>query len=366
MEQRSIIKGLSAGLPERGKIKIGKKGHVKKSKAGNEYQLPQKLDHFLITTLVKDETGNFIQDEVLTNQYADEKTKKITKIPIHFWFNEIEKNFPSRYACYNGRKVICSGDGETGIETGKEGTIPCPCARFTDSSYQGSKCKMNGVLNCQIAGAKTLGGVWKFRTTSYNTITGIYSSLVLFSQRTGGQLAGIEFNLVINPKIATTPDGKSQTIYVVGLEFDGDLNDLREKGFELLKASYEHKDRIDRIEQDINNKNLLTAGAIDAEEEAEIAEEYYPGEIVDKKTGEILSASEKIHEIDGEVEESEREEYLEEQTDPETAPEKPKKSNNKSKSKKNTKTVKKEPEEVKEPVAEPEKDEEGDLELFGF
>src|SRR4051812_12962875 len=43
-----MVRNLRPGLPERGKIKIGVKGEVRKSKGGNEFQPPQKLDHFVI------------------------------------------------------------------------------------------------------------------------------------------------------------------------------------------------------------------------------------------------------------------------------------------------------------------------------
>ncbi len=60
-----IIKGLSPGLPERGKIKIGYKGKTITSAKGNEFQPPKKLDHFFVTTLERDKDGNFKHDKAI-------------------------------------------------------------------------------------------------------------------------------------------------------------------------------------------------------------------------------------------------------------------------------------------------------------
>ena len=60
-----MIKGIMPGLPEIGKIKIGMKGAVRTSKGGKDFQLPQRLDHFIVTTLERGEDGNFIRDEAI-------------------------------------------------------------------------------------------------------------------------------------------------------------------------------------------------------------------------------------------------------------------------------------------------------------
>ena len=57
MQQSLIIKGLAPGLTERGKIKIGEKGRMIQSQRGTQFQPPQKLDHFRITTLYRGPDG---------------------------------------------------------------------------------------------------------------------------------------------------------------------------------------------------------------------------------------------------------------------------------------------------------------------
>ena len=61
--QSLIIKGLCPGLTERGKIKIGEKGKMITGKlSGKEFQPPKKLDYFKVTSLFRDEDGNYRLD----------------------------------------------------------------------------------------------------------------------------------------------------------------------------------------------------------------------------------------------------------------------------------------------------------------
>ena len=60
MEPMQVV-NLSGALPERGHIKIGGKGETRQGKSGS-YQLPVKYDHFVITTMVRDKSGNFERD----------------------------------------------------------------------------------------------------------------------------------------------------------------------------------------------------------------------------------------------------------------------------------------------------------------
>ena len=44
-----------------GKIKIGRKGEERTSGGGGKYRLPEKLDHFLITTRARGADDNFME-----------------------------------------------------------------------------------------------------------------------------------------------------------------------------------------------------------------------------------------------------------------------------------------------------------------
>jgi hypothetical protein len=89
-----MIKGLAPGLPEIGRVKVGRKGKMIKSSGGKQFQMPERLDHFLITTLERGIDGNFTLDE------AAHKTlgPKPKEIPVSLLYNDPELNFQCRWA----------------------------------------------------------------------------------------------------------------------------------------------------------------------------------------------------------------------------------------------------------------------------
>lgn len=290
-----VIKNLCPGLQEQGKLKIGNKGAVRKSVSGNDWQAPQKLDHFLITTMERGQDNNFLKDEFLHKLYGDAPKE----IPVRLIYDDISLNFATRYICYYGKTVFCTGDGETATRLQKDGTQAqrtCPCGR-QDPKYTGDdgpngaeglggknskgKCKINGILSVIIDGAKTVGGVWKFRTTSYNSVVGILSSLALIQRITGGRLAGIPMLLTVTPKTVQDPiQGSQQTIYVVGLQYAGTMNSLREVGYEIAMTEAKHGISMKRIEEDamMMLTHTPTSGLGDDLAEDVVAE-FYPEEM---------------------------------------------------------------------------------------
>lgn len=274
------IKGLTPGLLERGKIKIGIKGAVRQTRDGNSsYQLPQKLDHFIVTSTVRGADGNFQHDSDVMQLLG----AKPTEIPIRLVYDDIDLNFPARYACYQGKTLFCTGDGERArrarIKSDKvDGydMVPCTCER-QDPSYEGKdKCKITGTLSVMIDGAAAVGGVWKFRTTSYNSVVGIMSSLAMISRISGGRLAGIPLTMKLTAKTVQEPvTGSQQTIYVVGIEYKGTVEQLRDSGYKALLDDKTHGARIEDIER---HARLLIAQQHDEYEvEADdIADEFFP------------------------------------------------------------------------------------------
>ena len=276
----SMIKGLTPTLPERGKIKIGSKGEMRKSARGTEFQPPQKLDHFVVTTLQRGEDGNFIPDETLMARLGP----KPTEIPVRLLYDDLALNFPTRYACFVGRSLWCSGDGEVAIRAsampgGPPQEVACTCERI-DPAYKGSdKCKMNGSLSVLIEGAGGIGGVWKFRTTSYNSIVGIMSTLGFIRQMTGGVLANIPLKLKVQPKQAAAPDGNPVTIYVVSLEFDGDLPGLQEVAHGIALGRAKMNVSIEHIEDEARRMLSLAAPShvpLAGDDADDVIEEFYP------------------------------------------------------------------------------------------
>lgn len=282
------IKNIMPGLAERGKIKIGSKGAKRTSGQGNEFQPPQKLDHFVITTTARDSTGNFARDEALHALFGD----KPTELPVTLLYDDIHLNFQTRYACYLGKRLFCTGDGETAIQQltpakGDElatfGPVPCTCYR-QEPTYTGKdKCKMNGTLSVIITGAEVIGGVWKLRTTSYNTIVGLLSAMALIKRISGGGLAGLPLWLTVTPKTVNDPiQGNQQTVYVVGLEYRGNVQALQAEGYQTLLLRKEHDMRVSDIEDEA--RRMITADpsswAAPDNVDDELAE-FYPVDPVD-------------------------------------------------------------------------------------
>jgi hypothetical protein len=273
------IKGLMPQLAERGKVKIGEKGEMKTSQGGKQFAQPRKLDHFIITTMQRDAAGRLLPDTALMARLQPEGGK-LTEIPVRLLYDNIDLNFQTRYACYRGNRCWCSGDGETAQrftgENGKYQEVPCPCER-QDPFYQGQdRCKILGTLQVLIEGTNRIGGVWKFRTTSWNTVNAILSSLALIKTITGGPLAGIPLHLVLSPKTVTVPtSGQNMVVYVVSLEFRGPEEDLAELGYEIARRRIEHQVKMEQIEAEAR-RLLLPPQAEPPEEQEEVAYEFYP------------------------------------------------------------------------------------------
>lgn len=267
-----MIKNLAPSVMERGKIKIGEKGNTITSKAGNKFQPPKKLSYFKVVTMQRGNDGNFLTDDAIHKVIGENPTS----IPIRLLYDNLELNFQSRYSCFKGKNLMCSGDGEIGIETHKKKEVPCPCNR-QDPAYTGAnKCKMNGCLSTIIDGAETVGGSWKFRTTSYNSVVNILSSLTLIKSVTGGPLAGIPLNLTVSPKTVSSPtDGKVHTVYVVGLEYKGTFENLMQIGLDIAMERQTHLIKMDDLENGAR-KLLVYDNIVDED----VVEEFYPEEAV--------------------------------------------------------------------------------------
>lgn len=270
------IKNLTPGLVERGKIKIGMKGAPRQKSGGSgTWQAPQKLDHFVVTTMERGADNNFLPDAEVMNRLGPSPKE----IPVMLVYDDIELNFPTRYAMYDGKTLKCTGDGETARWRNDDGThmmVQCPCHR-QDPAYQGKdKCKITGTLSVIIDGAEVIGGVWKFRTTSYNSVVGILSSLAMIKRVSGGVLAGVPMVMKLSPKAVVDPvRGGQQTVYVVSLEYRGSVQSLRDQGYATLLAQQTHGARIEQIEQQA--RALLAYQPDPYEIEAEdIVPEFYP------------------------------------------------------------------------------------------
>ncbi|MBW1953857.1 MAG: hypothetical protein JRI66_12390, partial [Deltaproteobacteria bacterium] len=221
-------------------------------------------------------------------------------------YDDIDLNFPTRYACYKGSRCWCSGDGETAQrltgENGKYQEVPCPCERV-DPYYQGQdRCKILGTLQVLIEGTDRIGGVWKFRTTSWNTVNAILSSMALIKTITGGPLAGIPLYLVLSPKTVTVPTtGQNMVVYVVSLEYRGTEESLAELGYQIARRRIEHQVKMEAIEAEAR-RLLVPLQAEPPEEQAEVAQEFYPETAADGEAQAEPSQADPARDAPGEPE----------------------------------------------------------------
>ena len=263
---KRIAASVKPRLPEVGKIKIGGIGPETKSKGGVLYRPPIKFDHIVVTTLERegdDHKGNFIKDAEIHKAIGNDEPKEI---PIRLLFNDVESNFPSQHICYKGKTVYCRGDGENAIRDNQG--IECPCERLDpDYDAKKGKCKLHGVLTCMLPAAKTIGGVYKHRTTSTNATDGMTYSMLMIRQMTGGILFNIPLKLVMTDKLSTDHNGKQHNIKFLRLEYEGNENDLLEAAIRIKQLSEGNLPEPKQLES-------MTAD-IPADEVELIADEYH-------------------------------------------------------------------------------------------
>jgi len=218
-----MIKNLPIRLAQVGKIKIGVKGEERKSQSGGNYRLPQKIDYFIITGMAKGSDGNFIPDAALMKK-LDPKNGKPRKLRIALPYDDIELNLFTEYSLYAGTKRLCFGDGEKATrihveqQTKKEISreeVKCPCNYLEEG-----KCKPHGILSVILRDNFQLGGVYQFRTTSYNSILNITSGLTQIQQITQGILAMVPLVMSLQPQTVTDKTGKQRSIYAVNITAD--------------------------------------------------------------------------------------------------------------------------------------------------
>lgn len=216
----STIKGLMPAFPELGRIKIGQLGEERTSKGGTKFRLPQKLDHFRVTQRVRGADGQFLLDEEVHKVVGAQPTE----LSVLLIYDDPALNCPSRLNCYQGTRRWCHGNGEQALRMDAKGIYqarecPCPLLMAPDQAPENSgktefqmiKCKPNGSLGVQLPYKQSSVGVYRFRTTSMESIQSILTVQGAVLLRTGGILAGIPLRLRLYPATDNTPGGASRS-----------------------------------------------------------------------------------------------------------------------------------------------------------
>lgn len=257
------IKNMGTQLCECGKIKIGMKGASKTSQSGNSFRMPQKLDHFIVTTTSKTAEDDFEEDAEIMEILG----KNCTSIPVILLYDEPALNFMTSLAYYDSAKCQCRGNGEVALKA--DGT-QITCDPDTCEHAQSKKCKPNGILSVVLQDAPRVGGVWKFRTTGWNSIRNLMSSIEFIHGLTGGRLAGIPLTLTLQPKTTVIPGTKSKTtIYMVNIEYKGTMGDLISRASTRLAST----EQIEKIEA---RATTILSIKESSEECQDVQDEFYP------------------------------------------------------------------------------------------
>lgn len=283
-----MIKNLDKKLNEAGKIKIGQKGQEAKTSNDKVMRLPEKLDHFVITTTEKDQDGDFIKDIDLMDAIKNAEgcilngDANITGIPIRLLYDSTELNFPTRMACYDRGILICTGDGEKAQKRLDDFKInhPCPCKK-SEQAYTGNdKCKPNGKLTVVLDEAGLFGQVHVFRTTSWNSVSGILGGLELIKAATGGKIAGLPLVLTLTTKNTAVPgSGANTKIFVVSVCYRGNMMDLQSKCIELATQNAHFMIGMRNLEAEAISMGVTEV--VPADEDQDFQEEFYPNSVMD-------------------------------------------------------------------------------------
>lgn len=263
---------LQCRMSEIGRIKIGGLDEtVRRTSTGREWQAPVKYEHFVVTTMERNKSGNFVKDEAIHSVIGENPRE----LGIRLLYNDIELNFRTELAYYQGKTCICRGDGEVAQrldkETGELSEVSCPCSKMNEKMG----CKPHGVLNCLLEQCTLCGGVHRFATTSWNTIKGIISSLKFISACTGGKIAGLPLKLKYTKKATTTKDGQSTTIPVIMIVYDGNPVQMLEAAISNEKQRIEAGIRMETLETTVRNEMKQLTASTEILDEEEV-EEFHP------------------------------------------------------------------------------------------
>jgi len=273
-ELAPMIKGIRPQMRERGRITIGKKGAPNASGRGRK---TIKFDHFVFTTTDKDEqTDDYILDTEMNKRYGDQ----CREIPVRFLSDDITEIFHTSYAKYTASGIKLRGDGENWIVYNADGT------RDYISDPDGKRgflndpdVKPHGILTVLVDGQDSVGSVYRWRTTGWNSINGMLSSLALcakIAERAGGRIAFLPMKLMYSFKWVTPRgQGTKKKIPVITCEFRGSIEELQERSREAMQYLTAGNGDMAQLAE----ANVYDADAETIEEQKDVAAEFAPGVI---------------------------------------------------------------------------------------
>lgn len=228
----SAIKGITITQPVIGRVMMG---HIE-VRAGGKC-VPQKDDHFTITTLVQNDDRTWEKHPITaqlqppvapqtkgrgatSTPSAPMAQQKLQSIPIRIAYNNPSLNLNSSYSSFDSitGRMLCTSDGETARRSTSEGIATMTCPRPEACEFgQRNRCKNMSRFYMQIEGQEYELGTFILRSTSWNSLTSISARLAMLHGLTGGRLAGLP--LMLQLKAKTTTMSFRQPIYFADLVF---------------------------------------------------------------------------------------------------------------------------------------------------
>lgn len=285
-----MIKGICYTPTQVGRITIGEIVET------NGKRLPKKNDHITITGMNQNGArweGHRIVEKLREGMAAEEKLRRI---PVRIMFDTVENNLRAEYTSFDNKgRPLCAGDGEKARRrdvSGKVEDVDCPgsdtCAYGKDT-----RCKLFGRLIIGIEGAfqeNPLAG-FMFRTTSWNSIKQLKSSLEYLHAISSGKMAGMAVDLVMRSK--TTSASMRKPIYYLDLIAANGLEKAVQSAIE-FQSTWDsaglNRGALEKAVSDGYNNSSFFEDSTDGEDVvAEFA--MGPDGDVDTETGEVAPSS---------------------------------------------------------------------------
>ena len=248
-----------------------------------------KLDHFVITTMQRDD-GLLIPDRELMAElikdYGD-SDGNLRQIPVSVLSDDPEEVLVASWVWYEGKRLAGRSDGKTlttfyDLTNKKWRDTPKETpweSRFADmkNSKGGPLFKQHSCLSVVVNSKMARwGGFYKFRSTGAISLSQLYGSLLHIKTLTANKLRGIPMRLVVRPK-QVTPDGRATTVYVVHLEIRGsDIQEIQRMALEQARYEQENAKAIAAAQADYRNVLALPGWNEGKDEQAEVAQEFHP------------------------------------------------------------------------------------------
>lgn len=205
VQRLSINKGITLTQPVIGRITMG---HTAVRNDGKV--LPEKDDHFSLTTLVQDKKTRAWNEHPLQQTIVGEKKAgakaKLRAIPVRIAYNDLNLTLHNSFSAWDTQKgrILCTGNGVTARRMTDEGVKDIDCPRPEACEYGlRQRCKNMSRAYFQIEGQEDELGVFILRTTSFNSLNYLGTRLAQLAGLTGGRLAGMPMMLVMETKTTT-------------------------------------------------------------------------------------------------------------------------------------------------------------------